>query len=287
MRLPNTTAVTGGLEEAKMKIRVIAAAALLPLLLIVLIFLPAVFTAVLFGLMAALAAYELLWPTGLVKQPRLIAYSMAMALLVPLWCHFGMAYAWALLGILAFFAALFAEVLAAHGKLPFEKIALCLAAGLLLPFLLSSVVRILEMDDGRILVLMPFLLAFLSDSGAYFAGMFFGKHKLAPVISPKKTVEGVIGGILGAIVGMVIYCLAVSLAFQWVANYLYAVLYGIAGSLAGVFGDLCFSAVKRQTGIKDYGKLIPGHGGILDRFDSMMVVGPLTEVLLLLLPVVV
>ena len=267
-----------------MKIRVIAAVALLPLLLIVLLFLPTVFTAVLFGLMAAIGAYELLWGTGLVKQLRLIAYSAILALLVPIWCHFGMPYAWLLVGMIALFVALFAEMLASGGKLPFEKVAICFAAGLLLPFLLSAIVRILEGEKGRFLVLIPFVLAFLSDSGAYFAGIFFGKHKLAPLISPKKTVEGVIGGVLGAILGMVLYCLVMQLAFRLEVNYIYAVIYGVLGSLAGVFGDLCFSVIKRQTGIKDYGSIFPGHGGVLDRFDSMVVVAPLAEVLLLTIP---
>ena len=131
------------------------------------------------------------------------------------------------------------------------------------------------------------MLAFLSDTGAYFAGYFFGKHKLAPVISPKKTIEGVVGGVLGAMVGMVIYCLVMQLFFKYRVNYAFALIYGFVGSLAAVFGDLCFSVIKRQTGIKDYGNLIPGHGGILDRFDSMMVIGPLAEVLILLIPVVV
>lgn len=133
----------------------------------------------------------------------------------------------------------------------------------------------------------PFILAFLSDTGAYFAGRAFGKHKLAPVISPHKTVEGVVGGVLGATLGMLIFCLVMQLGFKMQVNYLYAVLYGVVGSLGAVFGDLCFSVIKRQTGIKDYGNLIPGHGGVLDRFDSMMVVGPLSELLLLLLPVAV
>lgn len=133
----------------------------------------------------------------------------------------------------------------------------------------------------------PFILAFLSDTGAYFAGRAFSKHKLAPVISPHKTVEGVVGGVLGAIFGMLIFCLVMQLGFKMQVNYLYAVLYGVVGSLGAVFGDLCFSVIKRQTGMKDYGNLIPGHGGVLDRFDSMMVVGPLSELLLLLLPVAV
>ena len=85
-----------------------------------------------------------------------------------------------------------------------------------------------------------------------------------------------------------IIALVLDLAFaQFRVNYGIAILYGLVGSLAGVFGDLCFSVIKRQTGIKDYGNLIPGHGGILDRFDSMMVVGPLAEILLILLPLAV
>ena len=143
------------------------------------------------------------------------------------------------------------------------------------------------MEQGRFYILIPFVLAFLSDTGAYFTGLSFGKHKLAPVISPKKTVEGVIGGVAGAVLGMLLYCAVLQLFFKFQVNYFYAVIYGILGSAAGVFGDLCFSVIKRQTGIKDYGKLFPGHGGILDRFDSMMVVAPLVEVLILLLPVVV
>ena len=95
------------------------------------------------------------------------------------------------------------------------------------------------------------------------------------------------GGIVAAIVGMLIYCFVLQVCFKLRTNYLAALLYGILGACGGVFGDLCFSVVKRQTGVKDYGNLIPGHGGILDRFDSMMVVGPLAEILLLLIPLAV
>ena len=270
-----------------MKTRILAAAVLLPLLLIVVLVLPQIFTAVLVGLMAALAAYELLWGTGLVKQPRLVAYTAVMGLLVALWSHFGMDYAAALLGILVFCGVLYAEILLSHAKLRYEKIAVCLAGGLLIPFLLCALVRIHGGGNGRFFILIPFVLAFLSDTGAYFAGFYFGKHKLAPVISPNKTVEGVAGGALSAIAGMLLYCLVIDLGFGFAVNYLYAVIYGAVGSLAAVFGDLSFSAIKRQTGIKDYGNLIPGHGGVLDRFDSMTIVAPLAEALLLLLPVAV
>ena len=117
-------------------------------------------------------------------------------------------------------------------------------------------------------------------------GCRYGKRKLAPVISPNKSVEGVIGGLVFSVLGMLLYTFIMQIAFKMQANYLLAILYGIVGTAADVFGDLCFSVVKRQTGIKDYGNLIPGHGGILDRFDSMLVVAPLVEVLLAILPVV-
>ena len=156
----------------------------------------------------------------------------------------------------------------------------------MLPMLLASLVRIHGLGYGRFYILLPFLIAFTADSGAYFAGRYLGKHKLSPVISPNKTVEGVVGGVVAAVIGMLIYCVVLDLAFGFEANYMYAVSYGVVGSLAAVFGDLSFSAIKRQAGIKDYGNLIPGHGGILDRFDSTMIVAPLTEVLLTFLPVV-
>lgn len=270
-----------------MKTRIIAAGVLLPLLLIIVLALPTIYTAILFGIMAAIGAYELLWGTGLVKHPRLIVYTAVMAFLTAIGSHYGLPYPYVLIGILVFVAALYGEMLGSHAQLPYEKLLVCLAGGVLIPFMLCALVRIHSGENGRFLILIPFVLAFLSDTGAYFVGSKFGKHKLAPVISPKKSIEGVVGGVLGAIVGMVIYCLVLDLAFGFTVNYLFALIYGVLGSLAAVFGDLSFSAIKRQVGIKDYGNLIPGHGGILDRFDSMTVVAPLTEALLLLIPVVV
>lgn len=270
-----------------MKTRIIAAAVLLPLLLVIVLVLPTIWTALLFGLLAALGAYELLWGTGLVKHPRLLAYTAIMAYITALLSHFGFSYPVAVISFLVFVAALYAEMLVSKGKLAFEKLAVCVAGGIVIPYMLSALVRLHNAENGRFLILIPFVLAFLSDTGAYFVGCRFGKHKLAPVISPKKTVEGLVGGVLGAIVGMLLYCFVLDIAFGFEANYYYAIIYGLLGSLAAVFGDLSFSAIKRQVGIKDYGNLIPGHGGVLDRFDSMSVVAPLTEALLLLIPVVV
>ncbi len=270
-----------------MKKRILAAAALLPLLLLVVLVLPKVFTGILFGLMAALGAYEMLSSTGLVKHSRLVYYAMGMAFLVGLWSSLWAFPHLARLGMLAFFCLLFAELMLAHKELPFSSLAITFFAGIVMPHLLCAPVRMHSWANGRFFILLPFVIAFLSDTGAYFTGRAFGRHKLAPVISPNKTVEGVIGGVLWAVIGVALYCLVLEKAFGFEATYLYVPVYGILGSLGAVFGDLCFSAVKRQTGIKDYGNLIPGHGGILDRFDSMIVVGPLTELLMLFIPMVV
>ena len=270
-----------------MKTRVIAAVVLLPALLAVVLFAPKVCTAVVFAWMAAIGAYELLSGTGAMKHLRLTAYAMVSGFWCVLWCGLNISYGWLILGIVLFWIALFAEMMASQGKLGLDQLAICFVGGVILPLLLGSVVRIFFMEAGIVYIFIPFVLAFLSDTGAYFVGLSFGKHKLAPTISPKKTVEGLVGGVLGAVVGMLIYCLVLDVFLDMQVHYGIGIVYGILGSLAGVFGDLSFSVIKRQYGIKDYGNLIPGHGGILDRFDSMMVVGPLAEVLLLLLPLVV
>ena len=266
-----------------MKTRIIAAAVLVPVLLLVVLAAPKPLAAVIFGLMLAIGVYELLFRTGLVKHPRLVVYSCVMAFATSMWSCFGAVHAVAVLGILAFFMVLFAETMADHVRVRFDMVAMCLLAGLVIPYLLTALIRILTMKIGRYVIMVPFVVAFMSDAGAYFVGLRFGKHKLAPVVSPNKTIEGMLGGMAAAMVGMLIYALILQI-LDFRVNYLLALLYGLVGSLAGVFGDLCFSAIKRQTGIKDYGNLIPGHGGVLDRFDSVTTVAPLMEALLVLLP---
>lgn len=268
-----------------MKTRVIVAAVLLPLLLIVVLALPAVWTAALVAAMNVVAVWELLHETRLAPHRRLIVYSMVMAAAVSFWSYFGCPRNWALAALLVYFLALFGELLAAHARLQFQAVCVAAFSGVVVPACLSALVRILIMPGGKYYILVAFILAFTADSGAYFAGCACGKHKLAPVISPKKTVEGAVGGMVSAVVCMVLYGFVLQLAFRQTFRYGYAVIYGVLGSAGSIVGDLTFSVIKRQAGIKDYGRLLPGHGGILDRFDSMVVVAPLTEALILLLPV--
>ena len=269
-----------------MKLRILAAVVLIPILFLVVFFAPKIVLTIFISLFCAIASYELLAVTGLVKNLRLVAYTAVIAFLLPIWCHFGTDSIMAKACLLAFFVLLFAEILVSHGTIRFDCIAVCVTSGLLIPYLLSALVRIMEGPFGRIHVFLPFVTACLADSGAYFVGSKFGRHKFVPNISANKSVEGVIGGLVTSVAGMVVYCLILQFVFSYHVNYFFAVLYGLLCAVAAVFGDLCFSVIKRQTGIKDYGNLIPGHGGILDRFDSMMVVAPLVELMLIFLPIV-
>ena len=264
--------------------RIVVGLALVPLLFLVALWAPEIVLTVFVSAFSAIAVNELLYNTKLVRNTRMLVYTMGAAFLVPLWCYYGCSYPVALIGALVFYMALQSELLLANTKIPFGQAALCLVAGLLMPYLFASLVRTLLMCHGRYFIMLPFVVAFLTDIGAYFVGVTMGKHKLCPVISPKKTVEGFVGGIALAIIGMVAYALILQLGFGFKINYFFVAIYGIFGALAGVMGDLSFSVIKRQTGIKDYGHLIPGHGGILDRFDSVILVAPLMEALLVVLP---
>lgn len=137
--------------------------------------------------------------------------------------------------------------------------------------------------DAVYFVILILSFAWGGDTTAYFVGRAFGKRKLAPVVSPHKTVEGAIGGVIGSMVLGIIVTLIYVQGFGWIeafdsVRFLYypvLALLGACASLLGIVGDLFASAVKRQCGIKDYGTIFPGHGGVLDRFDSVMFVAPL------------
>lgn len=267
--------------------RTLTGIALITVLVVVLLFLPAWCTALLLTAMVVMAVSELLKTTGLVDNNRLLLYAEGIAFAIPWASYFGTDYYRALIIVLLFSVLFFAEMLRSHGQLPFQQVAMSIVAGSLIPFLLSALVRIRVMENGVFFIVAPFVMAFMTDTGAYLIGCAFGKHKLCPVISPKKTVEGLFGGVLGGIAGMLVYGLVLQHFFGFTVNYLFAAIYGALGAGGATFGDLMFSVIKRQTGIKDYGKLLPGHGGILDRFDSVTIVAPLAEVLLMILPLAV
>lgn len=181
-----------------------------------------------------------------------------------------------MLYIVVVFMALMIGSVISYPKRRIEDGALTLTGILYVPVLFSSLYFLREQEDGIFYVWYVFMASWGCDTCAYLAGRFFGRHKMSPHLSPKKTVEGAIGGTLGAILLSLLYALCISPFVHMESGELYIMSFfiGLVGALLGQLGDLFASSVKRVMGIKDFGNLIPGHGGILDRFDSTLLVGP-------------
>ena len=149
----------------------------------------------------------------------------------------------------------------------------------LIPFMFSFIKLILMMNNGRLLIWYVLLGAFASDIAAYFIGSKFGKRKLCPDISPNKTVEGSIAGIVAVVIAYIVITLIANNYYDLNINMYLAIFSGVIIAIVGQFGDLTASAIKRFCKIKDFGSLMPGHGGILDRLDSMMFVAPVIYII--------
>lgn len=176
---------------------------------------------------------------------------------------------------IAFLIVLMAVYVFTYPKYRSEHIMLAFFGLFYVAFMLSYVYQIRMLEQGAFLVWLVFLCSWGCDTCAYCVGVLFGKHKMAPVLSPKKSVEGGVGGVVGAALLGAVYAVAINHFAGVEANTLmYALICGVGGMISQV-GDLAASAIKRNHDIKDYGKLIPGHGGILDRFDSVIITAPI------------
>jgi len=154
-------------------------------------------------------------------------------------------------------------------KYSFVDVAITFLGFIYVVILFSFIPLVNRKVGGQYLVWLIFIGSWLSDTVAYYFGKFFGKHKLCPKVSPKKTIEGSIGGFLGATLGCGLFGIAVS-AYVPQVSIIHFFLIGSLCGIMGQFGDLVASSIKRFVGLKDYSNLIPGHGGILDRFDSIL-----------------
>ncbi len=151
------------------------------------------------------------------------------------------------------------------------------------PVMLSFVFLTRQLENGIYLVWMIFINSWISDTCAYLVGVMIGKHKLAPVLSPKKSIEGSVGGIVGSVLVGALFGYFMDVTLETQQLVLILPIVGGVGSVISQVGDLAASAVKRNFEIKDYGKLIPGHGGIMDRFDSVIFTAPITYFLIMIL----
>ncbi len=181
-----------------------------------------------------------------------------------------------------FVICIFTDFIILHKSIKFEKLFFTLASALLISGAMSTLIILHEADpvNGLMYLIMGLCGAWLADSGAYFIGTFFGKNKLCPEVSPKKTIEGFVGGIF--VTGLLfilinfIYSKILSSTTDYTVNinYFMVCILGMLLAVIGTVGDLSASVLKRQCGIKDYGNIMPGHGGFMDRFDSVVFVAP-------------
>ncbi|MEG0614327.1 MAG: phosphatidate cytidylyltransferase [Oscillospiraceae bacterium] len=182
---------------------------------------------------------------------------------------------------------LFTSYLAQHKTMNFDKLAFMITTGFLISTSMNCFIYIKNSgkENGIFFIILVLCGAWVGDAGAYFVGTFLGKHKLVPEISPKKTVEGAVGGVI--ITGITFLLLALGYDKLFLKdieistlNYVLITVVGMACSVLGMIGDLSASLLKRQCQIKDYGNLMPGHGGMVDRFDSVLFVAPFISILL-------
>jgi phosphatidate cytidylyltransferase len=259
--------------------RVISAVALLAFAAVVLISGGYVLLAV-SGMVAIAATYEFLKVDNMNKTvPGCISYiSVISFYLAFLWKNDSFFEIWAVFTVVFLLCA----YVGAYPKYHIKNIGICVLAVFYVAVLISYIYRIRCLEYGNWLVWMVLICASGSDTFAYFTGILIGKHHFSE-LSPKKTVEGCVGGVVGAALLAFAYSYALPAqisVFPGTKIHLIFAGIGAIGSVVSQIGDLAASAVKRNYGIKDYSNLIPGHGGILDRFDSILFVAPLVYYLI-------
>ncbi|HAH78208.1 MAG TPA: phosphatidate cytidylyltransferase [Ruminococcaceae bacterium] len=249
------------------------------------IFPPALNMAV--ALVSVLGVYEIILALGLARNLVLLIPSLLFAVAFPFLetaLARGIAY-------FAYTVVIFGALIFNHAVITFREVGVIYSMCLLIPTALETLVRLRELGGphGMFYALIGIFSAWISDVGGYLAGSLFGRHKLCPSISPKKTVEGVAGSFALNIASMLLF----GFVFQAIyyaegvrVSYLSLFLIGLFGTVLSILGDLSFSLIKRSCHIKDFSEIIPGHGGILDRFDSVIFEAPFVYLLVQFLPII-
>ena len=266
-----------------MKQRLLVAAIGVPLLILVLVFLPPLATGILVAAIAGAAAYELLHTAC--KRPNelyglTILYAALTAMMVfSITAVKSLDIDWPQIlypaAAFLYLMGLFFFAVRTHGTehaIPFTDVAVCIVAAFLFPAMYGCIALLRSI--GPAFVLMPFVVAFIGDSFSMLGGMAFGHKKFAPNVSPNKTWAGFIAGPIGSALGMVLLCLVYKWAWSMELPIWYFALVGIVANLFGQLGDLSTSLIKREAGIKDYSHIFLTHGGVLDRFDSILFIAP-------------
>ncbi len=277
-----------------MKTRIVSALVGLVVLGAILFFYNTIVVNIAISILILIAVDELLSATGIKKNLGLSLVAFFLGGILPFYSLLNLS---AYLGLLVYIAVfvMFIILLAEHESTTIEHLTFSLMMTLMVA--ISMTLFIVMRDSYGVAVGLfgaglTFMSAWMSDTGAYFVGVFFGKHKLAPVISPKKTKEGFAGGTVIGSASILLWAYFFESVlcgyFGWSVSINYTLLLIVAPllSITSVVGDLSASAIKRQYGIKDFGKIMPGHGGVLDRFDSVLLISPLSYFIVTLLGVI-
>lgn len=236
------------------------------------------------AVLSCIAVWEVLKAVGLKNIP-IYAVSLSLSAAVPFLTHFNVGVPVAAVGGI-YVVLVFILMLIKFEQTKFEEAVTAVFASVCIPYSFSLMIAFRDIDkrfegytktDGVYLILFAYFAAWMTDIFAYFIGSKFGRHKLCPKISPKKSVEGAVGGVVGEIILNVALLFVFNKFFfkgESLLSYGVVVILSVVLSVISMFGDLAASTVKRNFGIKDFGNLLPGHGGIMDRFDSVLFVMP-------------
>lgn len=227
------------------------------------------------ALICVLTTYEIHTVLGINRIFQIMLPSVLFSAILPIFGHSGTwKIAWYIYTLIMFLIIIFAR-----NSLSFKDLAVVYSMTLLISFSLSTIIELRNWGQSysNFYVLFALCIPWMADTGAYFSGKLFGRTKLCPEVSPKKTREGAIGGIIFSVIANMIMAFIFE---KWLfspaanINYINLIVISLVGSMISIVGDLCFSLVKRSYRVKDFGRVIPGHGGILDRFDSVIFVVP-------------
>ena len=238
--------------------------------------------AVAVALLAAIGVFEMIGCIGVRGKLEVLLPSLIIAFAVPIMSRYivklngKISYCLAVIAAVLFIYMYYLMVLAvvSKGTKSIMDMALVFLTTAYISIGFASVLMLRDLPHGQFLYLLVFIGAWVTDGAAYFVGRALGKHKLIPDVSPKKTVEGAIGGSIFCALSFLAYGLVVAHFSDSTVNAVEIIIAGLIISVISQFGDLIASLIKRHYGIKDYGKIFPGHGGVMDRFDSIISIAP-------------
>lgn len=262
--------------DSSLKKRIITSVICIPLLILILLS-PKLIFSVVVVIASIIGLYEYFKATGLLKYPVLCIMGYLATIVIAFGANFSSTVTVIL--VYAYVVVLFVIMITTKNGMTVKHIGLLMFGLVYIPYFLSHIIYIRDMEFGKFLIWLVLIGACMTDTSAYFFGKALGRHKLCPIISPNKTVEGAIGGIFGGGLSFMLFGVIVNAFFgQYLDGKRFDLILlfalGIAAAVASEIGDLAASAIKRQFGIKDFGNILPGHGGILDRCDSIILVAP-------------